>query len=387
MSPEDDDAAESAPGADESARSSSEAAAADSHSQQGSADSGSESADGGGKDRSDEESRSPGLSAFVAASEAAARAEAERDESSSLWGDDEPDEDDPQYAEVRRSAPGWQMAKWIISAVVATAVVVISFIMIPRLFTPNEAHDESAGGASPSTVVPTTAPPAITYPDTVLGSGAAHYWKFEMQAAGADATGGAGLNIGAEATVLGSSAYAGGIGALDCSGTAKSRAESDVAQTPVGDFSIEVWINSVSSAGGPIVTFGNKVGATSSKVDRVMYMGTNGKIYFGTLAKSRQFTVSELPVNTGAWRHVVGTMSTSAGLTLYVDGAQTATEQKGTATSDFEGYWKVCGDNTSGWPGNSGRPAFTGTVDDVAIYPKALSAKEVLDHYEAAKGL
>lgn len=329
------------------------------------------------------------LEAFVAASAAAARADAEPDDGSSLWGDDDSPDDDPGYAEVRRSSPGWAISKWVLSAVVAAAVIVLSFIMIPRLFTPDgtEQTADEAGPSEPVAAQPTTAAPVVTYPDAVLATGPTHYWRFEMQSAGADSAGGATLEVGSGAAILGSSAYKGGMGAIDCSGTAQSRALSSTPETPAGDFSIEVWINTVTDQGGPIVTFGNKPSGTSSKLDRVMYMATNGKVYFGTQAKKREFVVSELPVNDGTWRHVVGTMSTGAGLTMYVDGQPVATEKDGIATGDFEGYWKICGDNTAGWVGNSGRPAFTGTVDDVAIYPKALTADEVLEHYETAKGI
>ena len=340
-----------------------------------------------------------GLAAFIAASAAASRADHERDsarEYSSLWGESDDDSgldagsgDDNEfgYAEVRRSAPGWAMSKWVVSAVVAAGVIVASFIMIPRLFTPDPA--ESAAGAStppPTSAASTsTAPPKVTYPSVVLASAPTHYWKFEMQAAGADSAGPADLEIGSEVAVLGSSAYAGGSGSVDCSGTAKSRILSGHAETPSGDFSIEAWINTVTDQGGPIVTFGNKESATSTKLDRVMYMATNGKIFFGTRDGSRMWAASEDPVNNGTWRHLVGTMSVTTGLTLYVDGAVVATEEDGTSAGEFEGYWKVCGDNPSGWPGNPGRSAFTGTVDDVAIYSTALSAQDVLNHYKAAQ--
>lgn len=315
------------------------------------------------------------------------------DDSANLWEPAGSFDDDAPYVEVRRSSPGWAIAKWVLSGLVTTAVIILSFIMIPRLFTPESSEPEpaSAGSGGPaSTTAPATsvAPPVATYPEVVLASAPTHYWKFEMQAAGSDSVGPAALEIGGDTPVLGSSAYAGGQGSIDCSGTQNSRALTSAAETPAGDFSIEAWINTVTNDGGPIVTFGNKPTGTSWKLDRVLYMGTNGKVYFGTQTKKgREFTVSKLPLNTGTWRHIVGTMSTTAGLSLYVDGQPVNSEKDGTSAGDFEGYWKICGDNTSGWPGNSGRPAFTGTVDDVSIYPKMLSAQEVLDHYEAAMGL
>lgn len=326
---------------------------------------------------------------LAAAARSAARAsgeEPERDDSDSLWMTD--DDDDAGYTVVRRSAPGWAIGKWAISAVIAAAVVVLSFIMIPRLFTMDQGPAAGANGTDPaptSIQQPAEEPKPLTYSERIIASGPEHYWKFEMDQAGADTVGGGQLEIGPDANLLGSSAYQGGAGALDCVGTTGSRGISTLAGSPDGDFSVEVWINTVSPYGGPILTFGNRETGVSTQIDRVLYMATNGRVYFGTFDQNRRYVSSPTLLNNGQWHHIVGTMSGADGLALYVNGEQVGIEEGGTSARVFEGYWRVCGDNTWGWPGNSGRAAFTGSIDEVAIYTRTLTAGEVAEHYKAAE--
>ncbi len=47
------------------------------------------------------------------------------------------------------------------------------------------------------------------------------------------------------------------------------------------------------------------------------------------------------------------------------------------------GYWRVGGDKLTGWPGNPSTGYYTGSLDQVAIYPSVLSAAEVSSQYAA----
>ena len=69
-------------------------------------------------------------------------------------------------------------------------------------------------------------------------------------------------------------------------------------------------------------------------------------------------------------------------MVLYVDGAQVATNTNvGRWDEPIYGYWRLGGDNLSGWPSAPSSNYFAGTLDDVAIYPTAVSLGTVQNHY------
>ena len=51
------------------------------------------------------------------------------------------------------------------------------------------------------------------------------------------------------------------------------------------------------------------------------------------------------------------------------------------AGSRTTGYWRVGGDNIGGWPNQPSSNDIAGSIDDVAIYPTALTAAQIRNHY------
>ena len=223
----------------------------------------------------------------------------------------------------------------------------------------------------------------MSYRDAVLASGPAHLWEFAYgEDPGLDALATSNLTLGDDIAVLGSTAVEGGAGALDCSGTYGSVVNSQTPETLAGDVSVEVWVNT--TTGGQVLSFGSSAEGASGKVDRTVFVSGDGKVHFGVRGAKRYVVSSESSVSDGIWHHVVGTMSTASGLSLYIDGQLVATEPKGNQVSEFEGFWRICGDSLSGWPKADGKAAYVGSVDEVAVYNKTLSADEVQQHYAAS---
>ena len=77
---------------------------------------------------------------------------------------------------------------------------------------------------------------------------------------------------------------------------------------------------------------------------------------------------------------VTATMS-SAGMRLYVDGVLVGSRTDTTAGEPYLGYWRLGGDNLDGWPSRPPTRNFIGSVDEVAIYPTALTAGQVQAQY------
>lgn len=300
----------------------------------------------------------------------------------SIWDDED---DDADYTYVRRSDPGWDMSKWLIAAGIATVTILLSFILIPRIFTASD-PEPAATSAPASTAPPTTEPPpVVSYRDIIIGAGPVHFWEFSYNAdPGQDAMGTSNLTLGKDIGLLGSSAVKGGAGAIDCSGTNRSRINSQTPETPTGEVSVEVWINTATASGGQIVNFGSAAEGASKQTDRTLFIDHSGLVHFGVRDAKRQVVTSELLINDGKWHHVVGTLSGTDGIKLYVDGQLADHEPKATAAQEFEGHWRICGDSLSGWPGATGSAPLIGSVDEVAIYNRALSADEVAQHHQVA---
>jgi hypothetical protein len=120
---------------------------------------------------------------------------------------------------------------------------------------------------------------------------------------------------------------------------------------------------------------GNSVNA-----DRAVYMANSGQLYFGVSAGAVRTINSALSYNDGFVHHVVATLS-SAGMFLDVDGSQVASDPTTTTAQNYTGYWRVGEDNLAGWPSGPTSNFFNGIIDDVAVYPSALSLQRAQVHY------
>ncbi len=151
-------------------------------------------------------------------------------------------------------------------------------------------------------------------------------------------------------------------------------------------FSAQAWIKTTSTRGGKILGFGNSATGTSSSYDRHLYLDNSGKILFGVYPGAVKTVRTTKSYNDGQWHQVVGTLG-QGGLTLYVDGVKVATDPTVTGAQNYSGYWKIGGDNLSGWTNQPSSANFTGTIDEVSIYPTALTDQQVADQFRAAGGL
>ena len=140
-------------------------------------------------------------------------------------------------------------------------------------------------------------------------------------------------------------------------------------------FSLESWIRTTTTKGGKIIGFGNSNTGTSPQNDRNVYMDTTGRVFFGVWPGATRTVNSTAPYNDGRWHHVVATLS-RAGMALYVDGVRVAARTDTVSAERSTGYWRIGGDTS--W---AGAPFFAGQIDEVAVYPSALSAQQVAAHH------
>jgi PKD repeat protein len=215
------------------------------------------------------------------------------------------------------------------------------------------------------------------YSAAVLDSGAAHYWRFgETTGQASDFAGTSDLAVGSGVTRGTAGAIAGDADtAATFDGSGEGRASTQTAAPGPDVFSIEAWFRTTSTSGGKIVGYGNESSGNSSNYDRHVYMDESGRLYFGVWTGAMSTVQSQPGLNDGKWHYVVGSLS-PAGLVLSVDGQQVDSRTDTTAGQPYDGYWRIGGD--SSWAGAN---YFAGDIDDVAIYPAALSADTVSQHY------
>jgi PKD repeat protein len=241
--------------------------------------------------------------------------------------------------------------------------------------------------SAPVTVtLPTTAVASTSYRDTIRADRPLAYWRLG-EASGATAYDWQATNDLALSTAVkrgrGGAIALDGDGASAFPGTAGVHAVSRVRQAAPKTFSVEAWVRTTSTKGGKIVGFGNSRTALSTKYDRHIYMDNQGRITFGVHNGSIQRITSGTGFNNGAWHHVVGTLGPQ-GMTLHVDGKQISRKATVTSAGSYLGYWRLGGDKLGSWPAAGSSLYFSGTIDDVAVYSRALTGTQIADH--AARG-
>ncbi|WP_285706002.1 LamG-like jellyroll fold domain-containing protein [Microtetraspora sp. NBRC 16547] len=159
-------------------------------------------------------------------------------------------------------------------------------------------------------------------------------------------------------------------------------ANSRVPATP--SFTVEGWVKTTSTSGGKIVGYGDAATGNSSSYDRHVYMDNAGRIWFGVYPGAVRTVNSAPGFNDGKWHHVVATLSDTDGMALYVDGRRVGQNAGTTSAQSYSGYWRLGGDNLNGWPNQPSSAYLNADLDEVAIYPTALSHAKVLDHYVAS---
>ena len=228
-----------------------------------------------------------------------------------------------------------------------------------------------------TTVDVATGGAARPYADIVRADGATDHWSL------GEPSGTTAYNLARPMDMTtGSAVTRGAAGALagdvDTASTFGNNASSFAAtSTPVAGpqtFTAEAWFTTTSRTGGRILGFGSAATGASGSYDRMVYLDTQGRVNFGVYPGAMRVVTSSAAFNDGEWHHVAASLG-STGMTLFVDGKQVGARTDTTSAQAYNGYWRVGADNV--W---SGSTTFTGSIDEVAIYPTALPADRIAAH-------
>lgn len=174
-------------------------------------------------------------------------------------------------------------------------------------------------------------------------------------------------------------------GASTLSGTSAGRIAASKKVSAPTSFSTELWFKTSTTSGGKLLGYGSAASGDSGSYDRHLYMANNGRLVFGTYNGGTQTIQNNSALNDNTWHHAVATQNAD-GMKLFVDGELVGTLAGASQAENYSGYWRIGGDNIGGWPSQPSSTNFNGSVDEVAVYPYALTAAQVATHYGVGKG-
>ena len=148
-------------------------------------------------------------------------------------------------------------------------------------------------------------------------------------------------------------------------------------------FSVELWMRKTTDAVGREVMVGRSDGTI------LWFLGiedtTNNVIWslYDTEGNGVELPANPaVDVSDGEWHHVVGVRNaTNDTVSLYVDGAETE-KADGFTTGIFDSAANL----NIGWLNLAPYYYYNGTLDEVAVYNRALTATEVQEHYNGSGG-
>ena len=139
------------------------------------------------------------------------------------------------------------------------------------------------------------------------------------------------------------------------------------------DFTVEAWVKANSpTASGTIFSINGTGGVRTLQLNGGQFVGMTSHASTWT-----SYSVMAPKVDASKWHHVVYTIQGGSVLRLYVDGVAAGSKTL-TNRGTFSGRPVI------GWSDSTWLSKFAGSVDEVALYPTALSAVRVAAHYAAS---
>jgi len=150
--------------------------------------------------------------------------------------------------------------------------------------------------------------------------------------------------------------------------------------------SVSAWFKTTTTIGGALVGFSSILTGGGGSRDRFIYMTSTGVLYFGVAPGSvKKYVSTTTAYNDGNWHLATGTVGAS-GLKLYVDGSLVISDATVTSGESYTGFWRIGYSDLSTWPNEPASYYFPGTLDDVVIYHRELTAAEVAILYNSPDG-
>jgi PKD repeat protein len=219
-----------------------------------------------------------------------------------------------------------------------------------------------------------------TYASAVAADGATNHWRLGDSSGRttADSIGGSTLTVGSGVSRGAKGALTGDTDtAATFNGTASATLATQTTATAPNVFTQEAWFQTTSKNGGRLLGFADAASGSSRAYDRQVHLDAKGRVSFSVthLLFFKRTVTSTASFNDGKWHHVAASMS-KAGMALYVDGRLVGSRTDTTAGLPMKAYFRVGSDKAV-----AGSSTFNGRIDEVALYPTALTAEQVAAHH------
>jgi hypothetical protein len=217
---------------------------------------------------------------------------------------------------------------------------------------------------------------AAGYATVILADHPSAYWRLGEASGATSVADSSGQNhtasvfgpvvLGASGAILGDTNTAARLNGQ----TAYIRGASAMAVT--ADFTLEAWVKpATATASGSIVSL------TNGNSSRMLYLSGGQILAMADVSATwPSYTVFGPTLDT-SWHHVVFATGGGTVLSLYVDGRAAGSATVGTRAG-------FSANPVIGWTDATWMSKLAGTIDEVALYPTALSAARVAAHYSAA---
>ena len=153
--------------------------------------------------------------------------------------------------------------------------------------------------------------------------------------------------------------------------------------SPPTTFSLAIWFRVSSGYTGKLIGLETVQNSQGLQYDRHLYIGNDGKLYWGVYSTSSKIVGSNSAVDNGSWHYAVVTFTSSTS-NLYLDGVAQGTSLSGAAFG-YPGsttYWKIGGTQLSSWS-YAASNYLTGDIGRVTIFTTALTSGVVSNYYSS----
>jgi len=155
------------------------------------------------------------------------------------------------------------------------------------------------------------------------------------------------------------------------------------------NYTLEVWFKTSTASGKCFIAANNIVtGESISNYDRMIYIGTDGKLRFGHYDGNQEVATDTVTTNDNNWHHAVGTWDGTS-LKFYRDNNLVSTNSAANASTDSgTRYWIIAGRRNKAWPSADSSDLHYTPVDIsiVRIYwGKSLTSSEIARNYNAIR--
>lgn len=151
-----------------------------------------------------------------------------------------------------------------------------------------------------------------------------------------------------------------------------------------GAITIEIWVKSLENSATLFQGIVAKSNLNGAELGWLISKRIDNKFYFQTTPNYPRLdltTYSNIAYTDNSWHHIVGVRQLDGTNFIYMDGTKQIASRTGSTIVSVN-YPLVIGTGYSDLPlNNTYLQIFNGTIDDVRIYNRALSAQEIKRHY------